>query len=219
MIPEIQAQLLKAFRPETDRALYRAATQGVLLADECLSAVPFMNTPIAHDLRGHIRRAGVMFSLKEACDRGDLPFHAEYEPMPIGAWHWLEIKSDDVLAHVCRTEDAHTFPENGRNRQDARLKNQLSLFDSNVVIMQSRIYAWLMMAADKNGTLTHLCWGAPGAIIDEWLGYRNILASIQSAPMEAPAPSPISPTDKLRFRDHVNVHIEKSKKDKDDSTA
>lgn len=214
MIPEIQEQLVKAYRPETDRALFRAVTQGVLLADEHLSVVPFMNTPIGRDLRGQYRRAGVMFCIKEACDRGDLPFRAEFQAMPIGVWHWLEIKSEKMVAHVCRTEDALAFPEDGRNRQDARLSNQIDLFESKIAVTQSPLYAWLMTGASKDGALTHLCWGVPAAQNDEWLGYRNILAALETAPIEPSPPSPIDPKDSLRFHTHVQESIEKITKDK-----
>jgi hypothetical protein len=216
VIPEIQEQLVSAYGPKTDRAVYRAVMEGVLLADEHLTVVPFMSTPIGRDLQGHFRRAGIMYSMKQYCDRGDLPFEAEFQPMPIGVWHWIEIKSEGVLAHVCRTEDAGAFPQNTTNRQDARLTNQLSLFEPKVVTLHSQLYAWLMVRANKDGALSHLCWGAPAANNDEWLAYRNILSAIGSAPIEPPAPRQVDPKDKLRFHDHVQEGIEKTSKKKEE---
>lgn len=218
MISDIQQRLVTAFAPITDRALFRAVTEGALLADEHSSVSRFMSTPIGRDLRGHVRRAGVMYSIKEYCDRGDLPFWAEYRPMPKGAWHWLEIRSESVLAHYCRTEHALAFPDETPNRQDARLSNQIDLFEQNVVVLRSELYAWLTAGANKDGALTHLCWGAPAANNDEWLGYRNVLASIASAPIEPPTPTPVSPKDKLRFRDHIQESLEKSNNEKNDES-
>lgn len=210
MIREIQEQLVNAFSPKTDRALFRAVTEGILLADEHLEVVPFMGTLIGRDLRGLIRRSGVMYCIREYCVRGDLPFQAEYRQMPRGAWHWLEIRSKDTLAHLCRTEYGGAFPEDTPNRQDARLSNQADLFEDNVVLLSSQLYVWLMAGTTRNGVLTHLCWGAPAAKNDSWLAYRNVLSGIAVTPMKPSPPPSVSPKDKLRFRDGIQAAIDQS---------
>lgn len=93
----------------------RALREGVALGDEVVKSVPFLDTPVGKDFRGLIRRAGVMFRFHQLCEAGDLPFTAEFSPMPIGSWHWLEIRSGQCRGFIVRTADRDSFPEDTPN--------------------------------------------------------------------------------------------------------
>jgi hypothetical protein len=128
IIPEVQERLLTAFPPSSNAALVRAVQEGIFLADQLFDGETFLGNAIGRDLRGHIRRAGVSFQIKKYCERGDLDFRAQEKEMPRGRWHWLEIQSTGAIAHICRTDDANSFPDETESRQDIRIKLQGDLF-------------------------------------------------------------------------------------------
>lgn len=211
MVP-FQQLLDEAFPPSTDVALMRSVSQAIALGSDVMDNEPFLKSLIGDDIRGHIRRAAVLFSVHEGCKVGDLPFASEMTRMPLGGGHWVELRSGPFRAHVCRTHSPVAFPEETPTRQDQRLSNQLELFGSDPVVVPSRapspqeMYAWLTFGA--NGfDLTHLCWGMPEAGRNSWLARTNVLSRlgpVEAAPVDVPAPAVV-----LRFRDHIEQALRK----------
>lgn len=204
---EYQLLLEEAFAAEHDRHVIAGAQQGVLLANAALAHEPFLQTLVGQDLRGHLRRAAVLFRMYEMCRAGDLPFDAQMSRMPRGGGHWVELRSGQFRAHICRTEGPTAFPDDTPTRQDQRATNQFELtLDENVILLRPEIpaesekYAWLTFGAAAD-QLTHLCWGMPAARQDEWLARVNILRRAEGTDTP-PATSP-SPKTVLRFRDHI----------------
>jgi hypothetical protein len=104
--------------------LSRAMQEGSYLADHMFDGESFLNNDLGRDIRGHIRRVGISTQIDLYCQRGDLPFvSAPVERIssqchgPLGA-----------IAHVCRTDDPQSFPEEAESRQDIRLVLQANLF-------------------------------------------------------------------------------------------
>jgi hypothetical protein len=222
-VPEIQARLRRAFPEEADLGTVRAIQQGILLADDAVRNFPMLNTSIGRDLRGLIRRAGVMFSFEEACRRGELPFTAKFRKMHRGHWHLLEINSGREHAQICRTDEAEAFPEDGPVRQDERLANQFDMFEDlppmPTLLRQIRhLYVWLTFGADADGRLSHVCWTAPAREGNQWLGFANILRrvaeSAEQPSIEASAPDPRR---KLKFKEHIEATLDEKKNDKKSS--
>jgi hypothetical protein len=219
---EFQKRLEAAFRPAADGETIRGVSEGILLADDVIENTPILRDAGGRDLRGHIRRAGIIFRLHDLCDRGDLPFSAEIVPMPHGSWHWLEIRSDSFKAHICRSDGPYDFPEETLSRQDSRLVNQTDLFAENVVPISEalakipELYAWLTFSAEKNGILKHRCWAMPPADSGSWLAHINVLKREEQTAVkdDRPVEEPTK-TIKLRFRDHIEEAL--SKQDKSDN--
>jgi|tagenome__1003787_1003787.scaffolds.fasta_scaffold20913880_2 hypothetical protein len=219
---EFQKRLEAAFRPIADGETIRGVSEGILLADDVIENTPILRHAGGRDLRGHIRRAGIIFRLHDLCERGDLPFSADIVPMPHGSWHWLEIRSDNFKAHICRSDGPYDFPEETLSRQDSRLVNQADLFADNIVPISEalakipKLCAWLTFSAEKNGILKHLCWAMPPADSGSWLAHIDVLKRAEQTmvqddrPVEEPAK-----VIKLRFRDHIEQAL--SKQDKNDN--
>ncbi|MGM5025100.1 hypothetical protein AB8B02_02640 [Tardiphaga sp. 862_B3_N4_1] len=222
MEDEFQRRLEAAFYPDADGETIRGVTEGILLADDLLENTPLLKNAVGRDLRGHIRRSGIIFRLHDLCARGDLPFTADIVPMPHGNWHWLEIRSENFKAHICRSEKPYDFPEETLSRQDARLVNQNDLFAENVVPLKQIInqvpdlYAWLTFGAEKNGSLKHLCWAMPPADDGFWLAHINIVERAKQAEAKPRAPEEPAKVIKLKFRDHIEESlIQQNQADKD----
>ena len=208
---EYQQLLEEAFPAEHDRLLIAGAQQGILLANAALEHELFLKTVVGQDLRGHLRRAAVLFRIHEMCRAGELPFDAEMSRMPRGGGHWVELRSGQFKAHICRTEGPAAFPEDTPTRQDQRASNQFELrLDDNVIRLRPEIpsssekYAWLTFGAIAD-QLTHLCWGMPAARHDEWLARINIVRRAEelgSPPTSAPSAKTV-----LRFRDHIEESL------------
>jgi hypothetical protein len=202
-----------AFPAITDAEVVRGVTEGVLLADDLIKNTPMLKHLGGFDLRGHLRRAGIMFRLNDLCDRGILPFATDIVQMPHGPWHWLEIRSDKFKAHVCRTNSPLEFPDDTLSRQDERLRNQTDLFNPKVMTLSeiaeraSELYAWLTFGADKAGNILHLCWAMPPADETDWLAHINVLERFRVS--AAPNPTPSEPPKKLKleFREHVEEKL------------
>lgn len=221
VIAAVQDRLRLAFPESSDVTLARAVQEGSYLAGHLFEGESFLNNAVGHDLRGHIRRVGIAHQIELYCTRGDLPFICAMKPMPKGSWHWLEIKSTGALAHVCRTEDVFTFPEEAESRQDSRLSLQPDLLtwterDKSVKEVVREIpvlYAWLTFRAGADGKISHLCWGAPDPKADTWIGHVNVLAEIAKRSDDAPAPSTVpDPKAALRLKEHVREALEKNEK-------
>jgi hypothetical protein len=219
---EFQRRLEAAFKPLADGETIRGVGEGILLGDDLIENTPILRHAGGRDLRGHIRRAGIMFRLHDLCERGDLPFAAKIAPMPHGSWHWLELRSDNFKAHICRSDGPYDFPEETLSRQDSRLVNQGDMFAENVVPISEvvgkipELYAWLTYSAEKAGALKHLCWAMPPADSGSWLAHINVLKRVeQSASDEAPPVEEPAKIIKLKFRDHIEEVL--SKKDESDN--
>jgi len=214
---EFQKRLEAAFKHLADGETIRGVSEGILLGDDLIENTPILRHAGGRDLRGHIRRAGIMFRLHDLCERGDLPFSAKIMPMPHGSWHWLEMRSDNFKAHICRSDGPYDFPEETLSRQDSRLVNQTDLFAENVVPISEvigkipELYAWLTYSAEKAGILKHLCWAMPPADSGSWLAHINVLKRAeQAAASETPPAEEPTNIIKLKFRDHIEEVLSKN---------
>ena len=228
MIQEFQDRMLAAFPTATWSPLVRGVREGINFADDLVNNTPMLACPLGRDIRGHIRRIGVLYRLQQLCTSGDLPFKAETTRMPIGSWHWLDIRSGDVVAHIVRTETAGALPLDTSNRQTRYVKIQYDLYDDGRIIPISRVmsetkefYSFLTFGIDPKGVLTHACLGMPSSDNDEWLAFTKLE---RKAPPEAAqtADAPPGPnlSDKIRFRKHVSEMLaEKQNKADDEQSA
>lgn len=205
-----QEQLDSAFPAATDAALAHTVAQSIALSADVMQHESFLNSLIGADIRGHIRRAAVLFNVHEACRAGDLPFLSEMTRMPLGGGHWVELRSGAFRAHVCRTEGPAAFPEETPTRQDQRLSNQLELALGLVAVpirpelVERELYAWLTFGASGH-ELTHLCWGMPEAGRNSWLARTNVLRRLGAAkPVIEAAPTAAV---RLRFREHIEESL------------
>lgn len=214
-----QEQLDEAFPADTDASLVRSVAQAIMLASDVMDHEPFLKSLIGGDIRGHIRRAAVLFSVHESCRAGDLPFASQMTRMPLGGGHWVELRSGSFRSHICRTDNPIAFPEETPTRQDQRLSNQLDLFERDPVVVPFRgspapeMYAWLTFGATGRD-LTHLCWGMPEAGRNTWLARTNIMNRLGPV-IEAVAPETLAPAVVLRFRDHIEEALRKDDEQSD----
>jgi hypothetical protein len=139
------------------------------------------------------------------------------KPMPKGPWHWLEIIATGALAHVCRTNEIDAFPDEADSRQDVRLsvqKNLLNWFEKErplgqIIVEIPQLYAWLTFRVGQDGRISHLCWKAPAADSDEWIGHLNVVEEIAKSGSEVfPVSSAPDPITKLRFKEEVARALE-----------
>jgi hypothetical protein len=86
----------------------------VILADDLIAHTPFLATPVGKNLRGLMRRAGVMYRFHDLCELGDLPFQTSMVRMEKGSWHCLEIaavsRSPSPTTMVRRIGITHCAP-------------------------------------------------------------------------------------------------------------
>jgi len=222
---KLMTRLSTAFPASTDAETIRAISEGIFLADDLIAHTPLLKTVVGSDLRGHIRRAGIMFRFHGLCQRGDLPYEAEMVKMPYGNWHWLEIRSGQFKAHICRTVGIDEFPVDALSRQDARLVNQRNLFTDNTLSLDEiagrlrDLYVWLTFGVSRKGELEHLCWAMPPADGDDYLALIDVLKRQSGRELPPPGQSPTEPPNpliKLRFKDHIEEQIleENKKEDK-----
>jgi hypothetical protein len=219
IIPEVQERLLTAFPPSSNAALVRAVQEGIFLADQLFDGETFLGNAIGRDLRGHIRRAGVSFQIKKYCERGDLDFRAQEKEMPRGRWHWLEIQSTGAIAHICRTDDANSFPDETESRQDIRIKLQGDLFawesektDFGKIIRDiPKLYSWMIYRVGVGQQLAHLCWVSPAADMDVYVGHIDVLKQVTALGHVPIASSVPDPKDKVKLKEHLADALEKSK--------
>ena len=198
-----QELLDKAFPPSSDANVIRGVTEGILLADKTLENEPFLKSLIGRDLRGHIRRAGILYRIHQMTTTGDLPFTSTMSKMPRGSWHWVELQSNGFTAHVCRTDGPELFPTDTPTRQDDRLSNQRDLFlDSSSVLPMKGYTSWLTFGVGDSGRLGHLCWAMPNSDENVWLARTNIIRRAQQneSISKPEAPPPLAA---LKFREHV----------------
>jgi hypothetical protein len=222
IIREVQDRLELAFPKSADVQLLRAVQEGSFLADHLFDGEAILNNALGRDLRGHVRRIGISKQIDLYCMRGDLPFVSAMKPMPKGRWHWLEIVGTGAVAHVCRTDDIWEFPQEAESRQDFRLTLQPSLLTwmsarkSMAQIVQEipKLYGWLTFRVAQDGRVSHLCWGAPAADSDEYIGHINILDRIaKSGGQLVPANPTPDPKDRLRLKEHIEQALEEKRSD------
>ncbi len=198
-----QELLDDAFPASSDADVIRGVSEGVMLADRTLDNETFLKSLVGQDLRGHVRRAGILFRLHQMATAGDLPFGSTMTQMPRGNWHWIELRSGNFTAHVCRTDAAELFPTDTPTRQDDRLTNQGDLFRDTSTVVPIRGYiAWLTFGVGDSGSLGHLCWGMPNANEDVWLARTNIIRRAAESEVIVPVEVPAKATE-LKFREHV----------------
>jgi hypothetical protein len=210
-------RLQAAFPIETYANTLRALREGIASADDAIKGIPLLNTPTGRDYRGLVRRAGIFHRFRDMCKAGDLPFRAEFSPMPRGSWHWLDIQSGDVHAHVVRTEEPDAFPEDTPNRQDQRARNMRDLFeDEKVVRLESlKLYSWLCYKATAEGALSHALWQAPSAKTDgkedEWLARINLLNAVIAVGSDEDSKKlgKVDPKTKMKLRDLAQEQAKK----------
>jgi hypothetical protein len=223
IISEIQDRLTLAFPHSFNKPLFRAVQEGSYLADHLFEGESFLKNAIGRDLRGHIRRVGICHQIQAYCARGDLPWHVTMQPMPKGIWHWLEILGTGALAHVCRTEDTDRFPVETDSRQDFRLRLQGDLLSyrpedrdlGKIIGDIPKLYAWLTFRVAQDGRVSHLCWAAPAADIDEYIAHINVLKAIEEAGQDAPEVSTVpDPATSVRLKDHIARALERGDSEK-----
>ena len=198
-----QDLLDEAFPATADANRIRGVTEGIMLADSTLESASFLMSAVGQDLRGHLRRAGILFRLHNMATEGDLPFVSTMTKMPRGNWHWIDLRSKNFASHVCRTDGPDLFPTDSPTRQDDRLTNQDDLFLPSPVVTPIKGYtAWLTFGAGDSGALGHLCWGMPNAKEDVWLARTNIMRRARESEVVVPFELPAKATE-LKFRDHV----------------
>ncbi len=208
-----QESLDEAFPVASDANIIRGVSEGILLADKTLDNESFLRSLVGQDLRGHVRRAAILFRVHELAMAGDLPFSSTMSRMQRGNWHWIELKSNNFTSHIYRTDGPNLFPTDTPTRQDDRLSNQGDLFNGPSSIIPIKGYvAWLTFGALESGALSHLCWGMPNAKEDAWLARTNV---IRRAREHSEQITPETPTimSTLKFRDHVEEAL-KAKIDK-----
>jgi len=200
---------------------------GIRLADGVITSTPILKSIIGQDLRGLIRRAGILFQFQESCRSGLLPFTAEAAKMPIGSWHWLDIRSGNYVAHVVRTESPGTLPDNTKNRQSECFKNEYDLFKDGripdikeLLSRDTQRYSVITFGANKKGDLLHAALGMPSDKADEWLAYVNLSRRSQPSATEAPpAPKTPDPSQSLRFLNEVEQMIADRDQHSDDEQS
>ena len=210
----LQERLDQAFPSSTDAQLVRAVQQGILLADGVVENELWLKgSALTKDVRGYLRRAGILSRVHAACEAGDLPFGATISAMPRGPFHWVELTAGGFKAHVCRTESAGAFPDDTPTRQDERLTNERSLFDEVVVPLKEvaeaadELFAWLTFGIPDGGQLGHLCWAMPSAEGDAWLAHTNVLYRLAMAQVQV---EPETPPERatIKFRDEIAESLE-----------
>jgi len=215
-----QQRLDAAFPYDTYANTLRALREGIAAGDDVIKGTLMFSSEVGDDMRGLIRRAGILMRFEEMCKAGDLPFKCLLTPMPRGTWHWLDIYSGDCHGHIVRTEDPTKFPEDTPNRQDARASNTPGLFESAeeriVRLAPAKLYTWLTYRAAPDGRLSHALWQAPSANADEWLARINLTAVVvQEKSEDTKRPAKVDPKSKMKLKDDVVSMIEKKKKNDD----
>lgn len=210
-------QLTEAFPASSDALLVHFVRQGILLAANTMENEPCLKSLIGRDLAGHVRRAAVLFTVHSACVAGNLPFESTMTKMPLGGGHWVELKTKNFRAHICRTDKADAFPEDTPTRQDQRISNQLELsFPSSSVVVPFQkkstpieMYAWLTFGAE-GGELSHLCWGMPESRRNVWIERINIMQRLRQAGTQPVSAEPtVSKKIELKFHQHIEDALRK----------
>ncbi len=226
MIAEYQKLLEEAFPVSKDVGVYRAISEGVLLADGLISDTPLLNTVVGKDMRGLIRRAGIMWRLHDLSRSGDVEYEAVMAPMLRGRWHCVELRSGVFKVHICRTDEAGAFPEESMTRFTERSVNpQMELFDDPRVLQLRRaaevddLYAYLTYSVSQRSEIAHFCWSMESRDGGDWVAHIDALTrvkSYQESQEKSAAEQPTKAT-KVKFHDFIQEAI--SQKGLNDNTA
>lgn len=209
----LQFDLETAFPTNLGKSVISTVSSGIKLADDLATKIPLLGTPVGRDLRGHIRRSGVMYALRQATLNGSLPFSAEFEVQTRGHWHWLVMRKDRFVMHLVRTPSASEFPEDVPTRRDMRLKCQLDLLDAinpPTVEESPEVYGWLFYGMSANGGLSHIGWGVPYTDTDRYAARVDLSASLTDNKIQEEIEAATPPSIVLGFKDYVLNHIEDS---------
>ncbi|MCB2051075.1 MAG: hypothetical protein KDE63_06570 [Novosphingobium sp.] len=220
MIAELQDMVEASFPAFADANLIRGIAEGVALADQLRASDPILSGAVGRDLAGHLRRAGVIARIKALCDRGELPFEASIDLMPIGNWHHLVLRASDTLvSHLCRTESALAFPKDTPNRQDERLTNQPDLFDENVISLSAALKVveekcvWLTYGFTSEGDLTHACWAMPSPpnVAETWYAHINVVERLRRSGQAIKSPPKgVDPNEVLKFKRDIDEALRRT---------
>jgi hypothetical protein len=214
------SRLVSAYPSDTWPTLTRGVREGIRIADEVQRSTRFLSTQVGKDLRGLLRRAGIMWRLQMLCRSHELPFDAEEVTNTNGASHLLSIRSDNIVLHVVRTDDPDGFPVDAPIRQDHRATNRPDLFDNPKIVSIAealkdvpRLYGWLAWGATKRGELAHLCLEMPEPRQDMWLAHEDILRAVlaskaKDARPAEPDKSAPNPALLLEFREEIARSLE-----------
>jgi hypothetical protein len=215
---EFQARLDAAFSAATDECVARGVREGIQLADGLLNSEPFLNTLLGRDIRGQLRRCGILFRLHEMVKAGDLPFESKLAKMPRGNWHWIELQSAGIISHICRSDGPDCYPDDTPTRQDERNTNQLhfDFMPRPFLTDPKALFAWLTYGIAFDGTLGHLCWAMPTSSGDSWLARTNVLVRLADTAREAD-PETATKSMKLKFKDHIEEALNKGSDQDEDA--
>ncbi len=229
MSQEYRNLLLQAFPETTWPTLTRGIREAIKIADDIRLSTPFLTTLVGRDLRGHLRRAALMWRIQMLCKSKEIPFEASEitNPYTNGTSHLLSVRSNNVELHIVRTEEPEAFPVDAQIRQDSRASNDADLFrDGKLVPLNvalsgvPRLYGWFMWGAAARGDLTHFSLGMPEHRDDKWLTYVDVLtrvAAIEAASGVAAeaAPSKPNPALMLKFREEIARSLGQDNLDQD----
>jgi hypothetical protein len=209
--------ILNAFKEVEWPMLTRCAVEGIALADNLIPTHKILNWAVGRDLRGHLRRIGIMHSVYNACVTSALPYTCEIMPNTVGNCHHIQLMSQNVYAHVVHTSDLAEMPRETPLRTNARMSNQGNLFEGTLFTADlskiQRWFAYLTFNADRDGNLTHLGLGIADKDGTEWLDIVSILKHPPEG-YEIPTtePPPLGPEELMRFQPHVQHLVDKAKK-------
>lgn len=212
-----QQRLEAAFPYESYANTLRALREGIAAGDDVIKGTRMFSSEVGDDMRGLIRRAGILLRVEEMCKAGDLPFTCSLNRMPRGTWHWLDIYSGDCHGHIVRTPEPDKFPEDTPNRQDARASNTADLFETEaeriIRLAPPKLYTWLAYRAAPDGRISHALWQAPSGDTNEWLARINLMAVVVQKSDDAKRPAKVDPKSRMKLKDNVISMIDKKKKD------
>lgn len=205
--------ILNAFPEATWSPILKCTARGVALADSLIREQRWLCWPVGRDQRGDLRRAGIMWSLREACAVETLPFQCHDRQNSAKNCHHIEIESQNLSIHVNHTEWVTAMPRDTKLRNDARAQNQLDLFKPAILTTDLReIKKWygsLTFNADDDGKLTHLAIGLPEEQGSDWLDLLPLpLGSDGAFISDDEEPEPLGPDKLVKFRDEIKKMLE-----------
>ena len=203
VVPEFQDALTLAFPEATWGAIVRGLREGVGLADDVVKNTPMLNTPVGRDLRGHLRRVGVLYRFQQLCRIGDLPFKAQESECQsaygIGWTSDLASFSRTWFVQECTGAMPSEFGEQTGSvrKKPIRFADRWpSAFNFRDLATVTEFYSFLTFGTDAAGILTHVSMGMPSSDNTGWLAYANLLRQ-RDAGREVPSPAPKSPIQRI----------------------
>jgi hypothetical protein len=188
-----------SFPESTWDGLVRALSEGIRKSDAHMRETPALSGVIGRDLQGHLRRLFILHEFQELSRQHRLPYEATPSKMPVGSWHWLDIRSGGMIAHVVRTETPDGRPEATKNRQALCVTNQYDMLKDgrippvDLIVTKTR-YVYLTFGVDEVGAITHVSLGMPSSDNSHWLAFAKLLRRRRlPEPLIMPPPAPLSP--------------------------